>query len=251
MDTCLHDGCPLSDDGTSYSQRSDDGASDSTYDPGDPESEGDTTEDDTAEDDASSFEDSFRDDCSCVECLSIKFGVWIDAIALVERNGSKATRDEQMQNLRDALECEPTLVNSQSQFATTYTPPDTLFVVPTGQYQSVLERAVSHCDVEVVALLLAHGADPDKGVVDRPHGYGGLDWLCSQSEQCPNCIEQMRTWLRRHRTKSLFDTLRNAVRMRRIVIYWLKEAMEAACAPGGAGRMRDCIAFNEEFQGDA
>ena len=44
-----------------------------------------------------------------------------------------------------------------------------------------------------------------------------------------------------------WELIRDAVRARGVVVFWMGEAAKAACAPGGAGRQTDAVAFANEF----
>ena len=69
---------------------------------------------------------------------------------LIDRKGAEedTPRDEQMQKLQAFLDDSPELANCSSDYDL--------------RYMSALERAVDNLDVELVRLLLARGADPNR-----------------------------------------------------------------------------------------
>lgn len=148
------------------------------------------------------------------------------------------------------------------------------------RYMSALERAVERCQIPVVELLFSKGADPmnnkyegelptmasvhgDQEMQYLPNwtpadperasgrtmpGFLGLLALCDITLDPPYEGIRMIAWLRSRQAKDRFKKVRNAVRTRAIVIFWLGKAMETACADGGTGRLADRDAFVADTQ---
>eukprot|EP00966_Prymnesium_polylepis_P333452 7388914-Prymnesium_polylepis.1 len=143
-----------------------------------------------------------------------------------------------------------------------------------------------NCDVEVAALLLAHGADPQRNVytgelptipsvlghsdpdflptyprgsiiADSPNtqqtipGYAGLFSLCDPNtaviERKERC-QAMKAWLVRHHAQVLLRQLRAAILLRSTAMWWYGKAMESACAEGGHARASDRAAFEDNLR---
>jgi len=51
----------------------------------------------------------------------------------------------------------------------------------------------------------------------------------------------------RHASRYRWEAVRNAVRARAVIVYWLRVASERVCAPGGEAYMRDIKAFADAF----
>lgn len=74
------------------------------------------------------------------------------------------------------------------------------------------------------------------------HGFANEELVTNISDECPIDI-RMLVWLKSRQAKNRLEMVRDAVRTRAIVVYWLGKAMETACAEGGTGRQADLGAF--------
>lgn len=192
---------------------------------------------------------------------------------LIDRKGAEQDmpRDEQMQKLQAFLDDSPKLANCSSDYDL--------------RYMSALERAVDNVDIELVRLLLARGADPNRNCYtgeiptmashygyEDPRfmeayplgrlgfsvpenertipGFPGLYPLCDpeacDEEWRERCLS-MQTFLKQYRLRHLMKQFRAAVSTRRIAFYWLGQATQTACDVGAASREADRDAFTADF----